>query len=90
MSGWSGTVLVKLNVAEHGRHVRGEARRRSLEEMAPGSVASEPVTPAEMVRRKLPIRPAVVVSSAVPLGEAHDRLRGIATRATPRAVRLSA
>lgn len=71
MSGWSGAVFVKLNVAEHDWAGGGEARRRFLEEMAPGFVASEPVTLAEMVRLELPIRPAVVVSSAVTLGEAQ-------------------
>lgn len=67
MSGWSGAVFVKLNIAEHDWAGGSDARRRFLEEMAPGFVASEPVTLAEMARLELPIRPGVVVSSAVTL-----------------------
>ncbi|MFN7950407.1 MAG: AMP-binding protein [bacterium] len=67
LSGWAGAVFVKANLAAHD-WAGGVARReRFLAEMAPRFVASEPVTLAEMLRLELPVRPRVVVSSAVGL-----------------------
>jgi len=67
MSGWLGAVFVKLNLAEHDWAGGAASRTRFLRELAPALVASEPVTLAESIRLELPIRPRVVVSSAVSL-----------------------
>ncbi len=73
MSGWRGAVFVKLNLAEHDWAGGAAARTRFLEELAPSFVASEPVTLGEALRLDLPIRPRLVVSSAVQLGESVAR-----------------
>lgn len=72
-SGWSGAVFVKLNLAEHDWAGGGPSRDRFLGELAPAFVASEPVTLAEALRLELPLRPRLVVSSAVTLAPAVAR-----------------
>ncbi len=74
MSGWSGAVFAKVNLAEHGWAGGAGSRRRFLEEFAPAFVASEPVTLAEAIALELPLAPKVVVSSAVHLSAAHAAL----------------
>ncbi len=71
MSGWSGAVFVKLNLAEHDWAGGADARARFLRDFAPAFVASEPVTLAEAMRLELPIAPKLVVSSAVHLSAAQ-------------------
>lgn len=75
MSGWGGPVFVKVNLAEHDWAGGAGARRRFLADFAPAFVASEPVTLAELVRLELPVRPRIVVSSAVEL--APDAARAL-------------
>lgn len=73
-SGWSGAVFVKLNLAEHDWAGGAAARGRFLAGFAPAFVASEPVTLAEAIALELPIRPRLVVSSAVRLSPDVARL----------------
>ncbi|MBK9032198.1 MAG: phenylacetate--CoA ligase family protein [Myxococcales bacterium] len=76
MSGWAGAVFAKLNLAPHDWGGGAASRDRFLRDFAPRLVASEPVTLAEALRRELPLRPSVVISSAVSLRpELADALR---------------
>ena len=67
MSGWRGAVFVKVNLAPHDWGGGEASRARFLADVAPMFVASEPVTLSEAVRLELPLRPRLVVSSAVAL-----------------------
>jgi len=73
-SGWSGAVFVKLNLAEHDWAGGAAARGRFLGAFAAPFVASEPVTLAEAIALELPLRPRLVVSSAVRLSPDVARL----------------
>jgi phenylacetate-CoA ligase len=76
MSGWRGAVFAKVNLAPHDWAGGEAARGRFLRDFAPAFVASEPVTLSEAVRLELPVRPRLVVSSAVSLPAAvADRVR---------------
>jgi len=69
MSGWQGAVFTKINVAPHD-WAGGEASRgRFLADFAPSFLASDPSTLSEALRLELPLRPKLVVSSAVGLAE---------------------
>jgi phenylacetate-CoA ligase len=74
MSGWRGAVFAKVNLAEHGWAGGARSRRQFLEEFAPTFIASEPVTLSEAIRLELPLRPKLVVSSAVHLSAAAAAL----------------
>jgi phenylacetate-CoA ligase len=67
MSGWSGAVFAKVNFAPHDWAGGVASRDRFLRAFAPAFIASEPVTLAEALRLELPLRPRLVVSSAVSL-----------------------
>ena len=67
MSCWAGAVFAKVNVAEHDWAGGAGSRARFAASFAPAFVASEPVTLAELVRLGVPLRPKLVVSSAVQL-----------------------
>lgn len=76
MSGWAGAVFAKLNLAPHDWGGGAPSRDRFLRDFAPRLIASEPVTLAEALRLELPVRPTVVISSAVSLRpELGDALR---------------
>ncbi len=76
MSGWAGAVFAKLNLEPHDWAGGAASRDRFLRDFAPAFVASEPMTLAESLRLDVPLRPAVVVSSAVSLRpELADALR---------------
>ncbi len=76
MSGWSGAVFAKVNLEAHDWAGGAGSRERFLRDFAPRFVASEPVTLAEAMRLDLPLRPQLVVSSAVSLRpELARRLR---------------
>ncbi len=67
MSGWSGAVFTKVNLEPHDWAGGDASRDRFLGELAPAFLASEPVTLATALERELPLKPRVVVSSAVSL-----------------------
>lgn len=67
MSGWAGAVFAKLNFSPHDWAGGAASRDRFLHDFAPAFVASEPLTLAESLRLGLPLRPSVIVSSAVSL-----------------------
>ena len=67
MSGWAGAVFAKLNLEPHDWGGGAPSRDRFLRAFAPRLIASEPVTLAEALRLELPVRPTVVISSAVSL-----------------------
>lgn len=67
MSGWAGAVFVKVNLAPHDWAGGEPSRGRFLADVDPAFLSSEPVTLAEAVRLELPLRPRLVVSSAVGL-----------------------
>ena len=71
MSGWDGATFAKINLSDHDWAGGPGARRRFLEGFAPQIVASEPVTMAELIRQGAPIRPQMVISSAVDLAPEH-------------------
>ncbi len=76
MSAWAGAVYAKLNLEPHDWAGGAASRDRFLRDFAPAFVASEPLTLAESLRLEVPLRPAVVISSAVRLQpELADRLR---------------
>lgn len=67
MSGWGGGVFAKLNFEPHDWAGGAAGRDRFLRDYAPAFLASEPITLAESLRLELPLRPSVVVSSALSL-----------------------
>ncbi len=67
MSGWSGAVFAKVNLEPHDWAGGEGSRDRFLTDLAPTFLASEPVTLATALERELPLRPRLVVSSAVSL-----------------------
>lgn len=71
MSGWNGAAFAKINLAEHDWAGGPAARARFLSDFSPAFVASEPVTLSECIRLGLPLRPRLVVSSAVHLAAAQ-------------------
>lgn len=71
MSGWNGAVFAKINLATHDWAGGAAARHRFTADFDPRLVASEPATMAEMMRVELPIRPHLMVSSAVALASDH-------------------
>ncbi|MEO8703921.1 MAG: AMP-binding protein [Kofleriaceae bacterium] len=76
MSAWAGAVFAKLNFEPHDWAGGAASRDRFLRDFAPAFMSSEPVALAESLRLELPLRPAVVVSSAVRLSPAlADSLR---------------
>lgn len=76
MSGWGGAVFAKLNFEPHDWAGGAASRDRFLRDFAPAFVASEPLALAESLRLEIPLRPTVVVSSAVSLRpELGDQLR---------------
>ncbi len=76
MSGWAGAVFAKLNFEPHDWAGGAASRDRFLRDFAPAFVSSEPIALAESLRLELPLRPAVVISSALSLRtELADQLR---------------
>ena len=76
MSGWAGAVFAKLNFEPHDWAGGAASRDRFLRDFAPAFVSSEPIALAESLRLEIPLRPAVVISSALTLRpELADQLR---------------
>lgn len=76
MSAWAGAVFTKLNLEPHDWAGGAASRDRFLRDYAPMFVSSEPVALAEALRLEIPLRPQVVISSAVSLRpELADQLR---------------
>jgi phenylacetate-CoA ligase len=76
MSGWKGAVFAKLNFEPHDWAGGAASRDRFLRDFAPAFVSSEPIALAESLRLGIPLRPAVVISSALTLRpELADQLR---------------
>lgn len=71
MSGWAGAAFAKINLADHDWAGGTASRARFLQDFSPAFVASEPVTLSESIRLGLPLRPRLVVSSAVHLAPSH-------------------
>ncbi len=67
MSAWAGAVFTKVNLAPHDWAGGAASRDRFLRDFAPQFVSSEPVALSEALRQGIPLRPAVVISSAVSL-----------------------
>ncbi|MBI4952994.1 MAG: AMP-binding protein [Myxococcales bacterium] len=70
LAGWGGALLAKVNLAAHDWAGGAASRARFLAAWAPTVLASEPVSLAEALRLELPLRPKLVVSSAVTLTRA--------------------
>lgn len=76
MSAWAGAVFTKVNLAPHDWAGGAASRDRFLRDIAPMFVSSEPVALSEALRQGIPLRPTVVISSAVSLRpELADQLR---------------